>query len=157
MRNAELIEAQAGIKIAGRNIINFRCADDTTLMAESEEELKSLLMKVKEKSEIAGIKLNIQKTKLMASGPITSWQIDGETVEIVSDFIFLGSKITADGDCSHEIKRCLLLGRKVMTNLDIILKSRDITLPTKVRLVKAMVFPVGMYGCESWTVKKAEH
>ena len=157
MRNAGLEETQAGIKIAGRNINNLRYADDTTLMAESEEELKSLLMKVKEESEKVGLKLNIQKTKIMASGPITSWEIDGETVETVSDFIFLGSKITADGDCSHEIKRRLLLGRKVMTNLDSIFKSRDITLPTKVRLVKAMVFPVVMYGCESWTVKKAEH
>ena len=156
MRNAGLEETQAGIKIAGRNINNLRYADDTTLMAESEEELKSLLMKVKEESEKVGLKLNIQKTKIMASGPITSWEIDGETVETVSDFIFLGSKITADGDCSHEIKRRLLLGRKVMTNLDSIFKSRDITLPTKVRLVKAMVFPVVMYGCESWTVKKAE-
>ena len=154
MRNTGLEEAQAGIKIARRNINNLRYADDTTLMAESEEELKSLLMKVKEESEKAGLKLNIQKTKIMASGLITSWQIDGETV---SDFIFGGSKITADGDCSHEIKRRLLLGMKVMTNLDSILKSRDITLPTKVRLVKAMVFPVVMYGCESWTVKKAEH
>ncbi len=157
MRNAGLEEAQAGIKIAGRNINNLRYADDTTLMAESEEELKSLLMKVKEESEKVGLKLNIQKTKIMASGPITSWQIDGETVETVADFIFLGSKITADGDCSHEIKRRLLLGRKVMTNLDSIFKSRDITLPTKVHLVKAMVFPVVMYGCESWTMKKAEH
>ena len=157
MRNAGLEETQAGIKIAGRNINNLRYADDTTLMAESEEELKSLLMKVKEESEKVGLKLNIQKTKIMASGPITSWEIDGETVETVSDFIFLGSKITADGDCSHEIKRRLLLGRKVMTNLDSIFKSRDITLPTKVHLVKAMVFPVVMYGCESWTVKKAEH
>ena len=148
-------EAQAGIKIAGRNINNLRYAGDTTLMAESEE-LKSLLMKVKEESEKVGLKLNIQKTKIMASGPITSQQIDGETVETVTDFIFLGSKITADGDCSHEIKRCLLLGRKVMTNLDSIFKSRDITLPTKFRLVKAMVFPVVMYGCESWTIKKAE-
>ena len=158
MRNAGLEEAQAGIKIDGRNINNLRYADDTTLMAESEEELKSLLMKVKVKveSEKVGLKLNIQKTKIMASGPITSWEIDGEAVETVSDFIFLGSKITADGDCSHEIKRCLLLGRKVMTKLDSILKSRDITLPTKVRLVKALVFPVVMYGCESWTVKKAE-
>ena len=156
MRNAGLEEAQAGIKIARRNINNLRYADDTTLMAESEEELKSLLMKVKEESEKVGLKLNIQKTKIMASGPITSWEIDGETVETVSDFIFGGSKITADGDCSHEIKRRLLLGRKVMTNLDSIFKSRDITLPTKVRLVKAMVFPVVMYGCESWTVKKAE-
>ena len=145
-----------GIKIARRNINNLRYADDTTLMAESEEELKSLLMKVKEESEKVGLKLNIQKTKIMASGPITSWEIDGETVETVSNFIFWGSKITADGDCSHEIKRHLLLGRKVMTNLDSILKSRDITLPTKVRLVKAMVFPVVIYGCESWTVKKAE-
>ena len=149
-------EAQAGIKIAGRIINNLRYADDTTLMAESEEELKSLLMKVKEESEKVGLKLNIQKTKIMAFGPITSWEIDGETVETVSDFILGGSKITADGDCSHEIKRCFLLGRKVMTNLDSVLKSRDITLPTKVRLVKAMVFPVVTYGCESWTVKKAE-
>ena len=156
MRNAGLEEPQAGIKIARRNIHNLRYADDTTLMAESEEELKSLLMKVKVESEKVGLKLNIQKTKIMASGPITSWQIDGETMEIVSDFIFLGSKITADGDCSHEIKRRLLLGGKVMTNLDSIFKSRDIALPTKVRLVKAMVFPVVMYGCESWTVKKAE-
>ena len=156
MRNAGLEEAQAGIKIAGRNINNLRYADDTTLMEESEEELKSLLMKVKEESEKLGLKLNIQKSKIMASDPITSWQIDGETVETVSEFIFLGSKITADGDCNHEIKRRLLLGRKVMTNLDSILKSRDITLPTKVRLVKAMVFPVVTYGCESWTVKKAE-
>ena len=155
MRNAGLEEAQAGIKIAGRNISNLRYAKDTTLMAESEE-LKSLLMKVKVESEKVGIKLNIQKTKIMASGPITSWEIDGETVETVSDFIFWGSKITADGDRSHEIKRHLLLGRKIMSNLDSILKSRDITLPTKVRLVKAMVFPVVMYGCESWTVKKAE-
>ena len=149
MRNAGLEEAQAGIKIAGRNINNLRYADDTMLMTESEEELKSLLMRVKEESEKVGLKLNIRKTKIMASGPITSW-------EIVSDLIFLGSKITADDDCSHEIKRCLLLGKKVMTNLDSILKSRDITLPTKVRLVKAMVFPVVMYGCESWTVKKPE-
>ena len=156
MRNAGLEEAQAGIKIAGRNISNLRYTDDTTLTAESEEELKSLLMKVKEESEKVGLKLNIQKTKIMASGLITSWQIDEETVETVSDFIFWGSKITADGDCSHEIKRRLLLGRKVLTNLDSILKSRDITLPTKVRLVKAMVFPVVMYGCEIWTVKKAE-
>ena len=156
MRNAGL-EAQAGIKIAGRNINNLRYADDTTLTTESEEELKSLLMKVKEESEKFGLKLNIQKTKIMASGPITSWEIDGETVETMSDFIFGGSKITADGDCSHEIKRRLLLGRKVMTNLDdSILKSRDITLPTKVHLVKTMVFPVVMYGCESRTVKKAE-
>ena len=153
LRNAGLEETQAGIKIARRNINNFRYADDTTLMAESEEELKSLLMKVKEESEKVALKLNIQKTKIMASGPITSWQIDGETV---SEFIFGGSKITADGDCSHEIKRSLLLGRKVMTNLDSILKSRDITSPTKVRLVKAMVFPVVMYGCEYWTIKKAE-
>ena len=156
MRNAELEEAQAGIKIARRNIKNLRYAYDTTLMAESEE-LKSPLMKVKEESEKVGLKLNIHKTKIMASGPITSWQIDGETVETVSDFIFWGPKITADGDCSHEIKRCLLHGRKVMTNLDSILKSRDITLPTKVRLVKAIVFPVIMYGCASWTIKKAEH
>ena len=157
MRNAGLDEAQAGIKITGRNIHNLRYADDTTLMAESEEELKSLLMKVKEVSEKVGLKLNIQKAKIMASGPITLWEIDGETVETVSDFIFLGSKITADGDCSHEIKRRLLLGRKVMTNLDSILKSRDITLSTKVCLVKAVVFPVIMYGCESWTMKKTEH
>ena len=149
MRNAGLEEAQAGIKIARRNINNLRYADDTTLMAESEEELKKLLMKVKEKSEKVGLKLNIHKTKIMASGPITSWQIDGETVETVADFIFLGFKITAGGDCSHEIKRCLLLGRKVMTNLDSIFKSRDITSPTKVHLVKAMVFSVVMYGCES--------
>ena len=155
MRNTELEEAQAGIKIARRNINNLRYADDTTLMAESEEELKSLLMKVKEHSEM--LKLNIQKTKIMASGPIALWQIDGETVETVADFIFLGSKITADGDCIHEIKRHLLFGRKVMTNLDSILKSRDITLPAVVRLVKAMVFPVVVYGCEIWTVKKAEH
>ena len=155
MRNAGLEETQAGTKIAGRNINNLRYADDTTLMAESGEELESLLMKVKE-SEKVGLKLNIQKTKIMASGPITSWQIVGETGETVSDFIFGGSKITADGDCSHEIKRCLLLGRELMTNLDNILKSRNITLPTKVHLVKAMVFPVVMYGCESWTVKKAE-
>ena len=153
MRNAGLEEAQAGIKIAGRNINNLRYADDTTLMAESEE-LKTLLMKVKEESEKVGLKLNIQKSKIMASGPITWWQTDVETVR---DFTFLGSKITADGDCTHEIKRRLLLGRKVMTNLDSILRSRDITLPTKVHLVKAMVFPVVMYGCESWTVKKAEH
>ena len=152
MRNTGLDEAQAGIKIAGR-INNLRYADDTNLMTESEEELKSLLMKVKEGSEKAGLKLNIQKTKIMASGPVTSWQIDGETVETVTDFIFLGFRITADGDCSHEIKRHLLLGRKVMTNLDSILKSRDITLSTKIRLVKAMVFPVVMYGCESWTIK----
>ena len=155
MRNAGLEETQAGIQIAGRNISNLRYADDTTLMAESEEELKSLL-KVKVESEKVGLKLNIQKTKIMASGPTTSWETDGETVETVSDFIFLGSKITADGDCSHEIKRRLLFGRKVMTNLDSIFKSRDITLPTKVCLVKAMVFPMVMYGCESWTVKKAE-
>ena len=156
MRNARPKTAQAGIKIAGRNINNLRYSDDTTLMAESEEKLKSLLRKVKEESEKVGLKLSIQKTKITASGPITAWEIDGETVETVSDFIFLCSKITADGDCSHEIKRCLLLGRKVMTNLDSILKNRDITLPTKVRLVKAMVFPVVMYECESWTVKKAE-
>ena len=157
MRNAGLDEAQAGIKIAGGNINHLRYAGDTTLMAESEDELKSLLMKVKEESENVGLKLSIHKTKIMASGPITSWQIDGETMETVSDFIFAGSKITADGDCGHEIKRCLLLGRKVTTNLDSILKSRDITLPTKVCLVKAVVFPVVMYGCESWTIKKAEH
>ena len=155
MRNAGLDEAQAGIKIARKNINSLRYADDTTLMAESEEELKSLLMKVNEESEKVGLKLNIQKTKIMASSPITSWQTDGEIVETVTDFIFLGSKITADGDCSHEIKR--LLGRKVMTNLDIILKSRYITLPTKFCLVKAMVFPVVMYGYENWTIKKAEH
>ena len=154
MRNSGLEEAQAGIKIAGRNVNNLRYADDTTFMAESEEELKSLLMKVKEESEKVGLKLNIQKTKIMASGPIISWQVDGKTV---ANFIFLGSKITADGDCSHEIKKRLLLGRKVMTNLDSILKSRDITLSTKVHLVKAMVFPVVMYGCKSWTIKKAEH
>ena len=157
MRNARLEEAQAEIKIAGRNINNLRYADDTTFMAESEEELRSLLMKVKEESEKVGLKLNIQKTKIMVSGPITSWEIDGETVETVSDFIFLVSKITADGDYSHEIKRRLLLGRKVMTNLDSILKSRDITLSTKVRLVKAMVFPVIVCGCESWNINKAEH
>ena len=156
MGNAWLDEAQTGIKIAGRNINNLRYADDTTLMAEREE-LKSLLMKVKVESEKVGLKLHIQKTKIMAFGPITSWEIDGETVETVSDFIFLGSKITADGDCSHEIKRHLLLGSKVMTDLDSLFKSRDITLPTKVRLVKAMVFPVVMYGCERWTVKKADH
>ena len=156
MRNSGLEEAQAGIKIARRNINNLIYADDTTLMAESEEELKNLLRKVKEESEKVGLKLNIQKTKIMASGPITSWEIDGETAETASDFILRGSKITADGDCSHEIKICLLLRRKVMTNLDSIFKSRDITLPTKVRLVKAMVFPEVMYGCESWTVKKAE-
>ena len=155
-RNAWLEESQTGIKIAGRNINNFSYADDTTLMAESEEELKSLLMKVKEESEKVGLKLNIQKSKIMASGPITSWGLNGETLGTVSDFILRGSKTTADGDCSHEIKRRLLLGRKVMINLDSILKSRDITLPTKVRLVKAMVFPVVMYGFESWTVKKAE-
>ena len=157
MRNSGLEEAQAGIKTAGRNINNLRYAYDTTLMTESEEELKSLLMKVKEESEKVGLKLNIQKTKIMATGPITSWQIDGETVETVSDFILGGSKITADGDCSHEIKRCLLLGRKDMTNLDSLLKSREITLPTKVHLVKAMIFPVVIHGCKSWTVKKAEH
>ena len=156
MRNAGLEEAQAGVKIARRNINNLRYADDTTLMAESEEELKRLLMKVKDESEKVGLKLNIQKTNIMASGSITSWEIDGETVETVSDFIFWGSKITAGGDCSHEIKSHLLLGRNVMTNLDSILKSRDITLPTKVRLVKVMVFPVVRYGCESWTIKKAE-
>ena len=156
MRNAGLEEVQAGIKIAGRNTYNLRYVDDTTLMAESEEELKSLLMKVKEESENVGLKLNIQKTKIMASHPIPSWEIDGETVETVPDFMFWGSKITEDGDCSHEIKRCLLLGRKVMNNLDSILKSRDITLPTKVHLVKAMIFPVIMYGCESWPVKKAK-
>ena len=156
MRNTGLEEAQAGIKIAGRNINNLRYANDTTVMTESEEELKGLLMKMKVESEKVGLKLNIQKTKIMAAGPITSWEIDGGTVETVSDFILGGSKITADGDCSHEIKRCLLLGRKVMTNLDRILKSRDITFPTKVCLVKAMVFPVVVYGCESWTVKKTE-
>ena len=156
MRNAGLEEAQAGIKTAARNIHNLRYADDTTLMAESEEELKSLLMKVKVESEKVDLKLNIQKTKIMASGPATSWEIDGETVETVLDFIFLGSKITTDGDCRHEIKRCLLLGRKVMTNLDSVFKSRDITFPIKVCLVKAMVFTVVMYGYESWTVKKAE-
>ena len=153
MRNAGLEEAQAGINVARRNMNNLKYADDNILMAESEEELKSLLMKVKEESEKVGLKLNIQKTKIIASGPITSWEIDGETVE---DFIFGGSKLTADGDCSHEIKRHLFLGRKVMTNLDSIFKSRDITLPTKVHLVKSMVFPMVMYGCESWTVKKAE-
>ena len=153
MRNAGLEETQAGIKIVRRNSNNLRYADDTTLMAESEEELKSLLMKVKEESEKVGLKLNIQKTKIMASGPTTSWEIDGETVETVAHFILGGSKITADGDCSHEIKRCLLLGRKVMTNLDSIFKSRDITLPTKACLVKAMGFPVVMYGCESWTIE----
>ena len=156
MKNVGLEEAQAGIKIARSNINNLRYADDTTLMAESEEELKSLLIKVKEESEKVVLKLNIQKTKIMASGPITSWQIDGETVKTVTNFIFLGSKITADGDCRHEIKRRRLLGRKIMTNLDSILKSRDITLPTKVHLVKAIVFPVVMYGCEIWTVQKAK-
>ena len=156
MRNTGLEEAQAGIKIPRRNINNLRYADNTTLMAESEEELKSLLMKVKQESGKVGLKLNIQKTKIMSSGPITSWQIDGETMETVTDFIFWGSKITVDGDCSHEIKRCLLLGRKVMTNLDSILKSRDITLLAKVHQVKAMVFPVAMYGCESWITEKAE-
>ena len=156
MRNTWLDEAQAGIKIAGRNISNLRYTDDTTLLAESEEELKSLLMKAKEESEKVGLKLNIQKIKIMASGPITSWQIDGETMKTVGRLFFLGSQITADGDCRHEIKRCLLPSRKVMTNLDSILKSRDITLPTKVHLVKAMVFPLVMYGCESWTIKKAE-
>ena len=155
--NSGLEEAQAGIKIAGRNINNLRYADDTTIMAEREEELKSLLMKVKVQRETVGLKLNIQKTEIMASGPSTSWGIEGETVETVSDFIFGGSKITADGDCTHEIKRCLLLGRKVMTNLDSILKSKDITLPMKVSLVKAVFFPVVMYGYESWTIKKAEH
>ena len=156
MRNTGLEESQAGIKIARRNVNNLRYADDTTLMAESEEEMTTLLMTVKEESEKVGLNFNIQKTKIMTSGPITSWEIDGETMETASDFIFGGSKITADGDCSHEIKRRLLLGRKVMTNLDSILKSRDITLPTMVHLVKAMAFPVVMYGCESWTVKKAE-
>jgi len=156
MRNAGLEEAQAGIKIARRNINNLRYADDITLMVESEEELKSLFIKVKEESEKVGLKLNIQKNKIMASGPITLWQIDGETMETVTDFIFLGSKITADGDCSHEIKRRLLLERKAMTNLDRILKSRDIILPTKVHLIKVLVFPVVTYGCESWTIKKAE-
>ena len=157
MQIAGLDEPQAGIKIARRNINNLRYVDDTTLMAESEEELKGLLIKVKEESEKVGLKLNIHKTKIMASGPITSWEIDGETVETVVDFIFLGSKITADGDCSHETKRRLLLGRKVMTNLHTILKSRDITLPTKVCIIKTVVFPVVMYGYESWTIKKAEH
>ena len=157
MQHARLDEAQAGIKIARRNINNLRYADVITLMRESEEEPKSLLMKVKEESKTAGLKLNIQKTKIMASGHITSWQIDGETMETVTDFIFFSSKITADGDCSHKIKRHFLLGRKAITNLDSILKSRDITLPTKVRLIKAMVFPVVMYGCESWIIKKAEH
>ena len=156
MRNAGLEEAQTGIKIAGRNINDLRYADDTTLMSESEEELKSLLIKVKEESEKVGLKLNIQKTNTMASGPITSWQIDGETMQTVADFIFGSSKITADGDCSHEIKRRLLLGRKAMNTLDSILKSIDITLPTKICLVKAMVFPLVMYGCESWTIKKVE-
>ena len=157
MRNSGLEEAQAGIKIAGRNIDNLRYADDTTFMAESEEELKNLLMKAKEESGKVGLKLRIQKMKIMASGPITSWQIDGETVETVADFIFLNSKITADGDCSHEIKRHLLLGKKAMTNLDSILKSRDITLPTKISIVKAMVFPVVTYKCENWTIMKSEH
>ena len=157
MRNAWLDDSQAEIKIAGRNINNLRYADDTTLLAESEDELKSFLMKVKEESEIAGLKLNNQKTKIMASGSITSWQTNGETMETVTDFIFLGSKITVDDYCSHEIKRCLLLGRKAMTNLDSVLKGRDSTLPTKIHLVKAVVFPVVMYGCESWTIKKAEH
>ena len=157
MRNTRLDKAQAGITISRRNINDLRYADDNTLMADVEEELKSLLMKVKDESEKVGIKFNVQKTKIMRSGPITSWQIDAETVETMSDFIFWGSKITADGDCSHEIKRCLLLGRKAMTNLDSILKSKDITLQTKFYLFKAMVFPVVMYGCESWTVKKAEH
>ena len=157
MWNVRLDEAQAGIEIAGRNTNNLWYSDDTTLMAESQEEIKSLLMKVKEESEKVGLNLNIQKSKTMASGPITSWQIDGETVETMSDFILGGSKITADGDCSHEIKRPLLLGSKTMTNLDSVLKSRDITLPTKVCLVKAMVFPVVMNGCESWTIKRAEH
>ena len=156
MQNAGMDEAQAGIKTAGRNIKNLRYTDDTTLMVENKKELKSLLMKVKEKSEKAGLKLSIQKTKIMASGPITLWQIDGETIETVTDFIFLDSKITVDGECNHKIKRCLLLGRKTMTNLDSILKSKDITLPTKVCLVKAMVFPVVMYGYERWTTKKAE-
>ena len=167
MRNARLDEIQAGIKTAGRNINNLRNTDDTTLMSESEEELKNFLMKMKEESKTAGLKLNNQKTKIMASGPITSWQTDGETMETVTDFIFLGSritvdfflgsKITVDGDCSHEIKRCLLLGKKAMANLDSVLKGRDSTLPTKIHLVKAMVFPVVMYGCESWTIKKAKH
>ena len=157
MRNTGLEEAQAGIKIAGRNIKNLRYADDTTLMADSEEELKSLLMKVKEESEKPGLKLNIQGTKIMASHPITSWQVDGEIMETVVDFIFLGSKITSDGDCSHKIKRCFLLGRKAMTNIDTILKSRDITLPTKACIFKAMVFPVVMYGCKSWNIKTTDH
>ena len=156
MRNTRLEEAPAGIEIAGRNINNLRYADDTFLMAESKEELKNLLMKVKEEGEKAGLKLNIQKTKIMASSPITSWQINGETMETVTDFIFLSSKITADGDCSHEIKRCLLLGRKAMTNLDTVIKNRDITLLTKVRIVEAIVFPEVTYGCESWTINKAE-
>ena len=157
MRNARLDQSQAGIKMARRNINNLRYADDGILMAESEEELKGLLMKVKEKSEKAALKFNIQKTKIMASGPITSWQVDKETMETMTDFIFLGSKITVDSDCSHELKRHSLLGRKAKTNLNSMLKSRDVTLSTKVRLVKAMVFPVVMYGCESWTIKKAEH
>ena len=157
MQNSGLDKAQAGIKISGRNINNLRYADDTTLMGESKEELKSLLIKVREESEKVGLKLNIQKTKIMASGPITSWQIDGKTMKTVSDFILGGSKITADGDCSHEIKRGLLLGRKAMTNLDSILKSRDINLPTKLHLVRAMVFPVVMYRCECWTIKKTDH
>ena len=157
MLSVGMDKARAGIKMAGRNINNLRYADDTTLMAESKEELKSLLMKIKEESEKAGLKLNIQKMKIMASSPITSWLIDEETMETVRDFIFLGSKTSADGDCSHEIKRSMILGRKVMTNLDSILKSRDTTLPTKVHLVKAVVFPVVMYGCESWILKKAEH
>ena len=157
MLNAELDEAQAGIKISGRNINNLRYAYDIILMAEGKEELKSLLMKVKEESEKVRLKLNIQKTKIMASGPITSWQMDGEAIETVTDFIFLGSKITADGDCSHEIKRCLLLGRKAMANLDSILKNRGIAVQTKVHLVKVVVFPIVVYGCESWTMKKTEH
>ena len=157
MQNAKLDEAQTGIKIAGRNINSLRYTDDTTFMAEREEELKNLLMKVKEENEKAGLKLNIQKTKIIESSPITSWQIDGETMETVTDFILRGSKITVDGDCRHEIKRCLLLGKKAVTNLDSISKSRDVTLPTKVHLVKAMVFPLVMYGCESWTIYKAEH
>ena len=156
MQIARLDEAQAGIKITGRNINNLRYAANTTLMEERKEELKRLLMKVKEESEKVGLKLNIQKTKIMASGPMTSWQIDGKTMETVTDFIFLGSEIIADGDCNHEIKRCLLLGRKAMTKLDSILKRRDITLPTKVHLVKPMTFPIVMYGCDSWTIKKAE-
>ena len=157
MQNAGVDEAQAGIKAARRNINNLRYADDTTLIAESEEELKNLLIEVKEESKKAGLKLNIHKTKIMASVPITSWQIEGETMETVTDFIFAGSKISADGGCNHEIKTCLLLGRKAMTNLDSMLKSRDVTLPTKVHLINALVFPVLMYGCESWTTKKAEH